>query len=87
MIPDEQNRFAHEKIMGLKWIWPDCPDYTQWEHYGKVLERIKKRVEWYEFVTWIMYNKANSQQSCLDILLGPPRGLAAICEFFGKEKN
>lgn len=97
MTPDEQNRFVHEKIMGLCWHEGDVgnsdlnkkcrkckefyrdvldnPDYTQPEHYWKVLEKLLTTTKGHHAIIELTY----------DELLHPPRGLAAICEFF-KEK-
>ena len=95
MTPDELNRFVHEKIMGLS--LPECdncgtkypehcgceaveigsgcslPDYTQWEHYGPLLENVWRKADFAHYVI---------RKIELSDLLNPPRGLAAICEFF-----
>lgn len=61
------------------------PDYTQWEHYGPMLEVLKDGP--------MLEVLKGTEQGChaimeltYDELLNPTRGCQAIVEFFGKEK-
>lgn len=64
------------------------PDYTQPEHYWEVLKKLIKEQDFHKIIFHEFY-KESHQAGLIEvfkIILDPPRGLASICEFFGKEK-
>jgi len=70
---------------------PINPDYTQWEHYGKVLEKLHAEDMWNKLAYYHLDKYENQDE--LDVLLvfdeimhNPLSGLAAIAEFFRGKK-
>jgi len=71
----------------------DCrtlnPDYTQWEHYGPMLEELKQNTNFDTLMMKLLDDYRSDEYTVSwydfvhDILLTPTRGCQAIVEFFG----
>jgi len=101
-MTDDTNKFIHEKIMGIPTTQYDgvyfCPDYTQWEHYGPMLEELcDDSDKWIQFMDWmhgkwagVMYRFGDSAEPfgywMTRWMFNPARGCQAIYEYFGGKK-